>query len=362
MRLEQARAPQARRVPRPFRSVLALLLVTLPLLGSGTARAAGPVSAVDSVAITVSDTDRAVDFYSRVLTFEKVADREVAGEEYEHLYGVFGARIRAVRMRLGDEYIELLQFLAPRGRPIAVDSHSNDRWFQHIAIIVRDMGAAYDRLRSFHVEHGSSGPQRLPDWNPHAGGIEAFYFRDPDGHNLEVLAFPPDKGLSKWHVPGEALFLGIDHTAIVVADTQASLHFYHDTLGLQIVGASENYGTEQEHLNNVFGARLRITSLRAAQGPGVELLEYQTPRTGRAMPADTQANDLWYWQIDMRAPQPAAIAASLEETHAVVVSPPAAELHDGALGWRNVVLARDPDGHAVLVAAEPAPADARRAR
>ena len=77
------------------------------------------MSAVDSVAITVSDTDRAVDFYSRVLTFEKVADREVAGEEYEHLFGVFGVRIRAVRMRLGDEYIELLQFLAPRGRPIA---------------------------------------------------------------------------------------------------------------------------------------------------------------------------------------------------------------------------------------------------
>jgi catechol 2,3-dioxygenase-like lactoylglutathione lyase family enzyme len=342
--------------------MLAGLLVTLPFLGASTARAAGLVSAVDSVAITVSDADRAVDFYSHVLTFEKVADRKVAGEEYGHLFGVFGARIRAVRMRLGDEYIELLQFLAPRGRPIAVDSRSNDRWFQHVAIIVRDMGVAYARLRSFHVEHASSGPQRLPDWNPNAGGIEAFYFRDPDGHNLEVLAFPSGKGLPKWHAPGEGLFLGIDHTAIVVADTQASLHFYHDSLGLRIVGASENYGTEQEHLNNVFGARVRITSLRAAQGPGVELLEYLTPRTGRPMPSDTQANDLWYWQIDMRAPQPAAIAASLEETHAGVVSSPALELHDGALGWRNIVLARDPDGHAVLMAGEPALADARRPR
>jgi catechol 2,3-dioxygenase-like lactoylglutathione lyase family enzyme len=362
MRLEQRRSSQAWRGPRPLRSVLAVVLVTLPLLGSSTARAAGPVSAVDSVAITVSDADRAVDFYSRVLTFEKVADREVAGEEYEHLFGVFGARIRAVRMRLGDENIELLQFLAPRGRPIAIDSHSNDRWFQHIAIIVRDMGTAYARLRSFHVEHASSEPQRLPDWNPNAGGIEAFYFRDPDGHNLEVLAFPSGKGLPKWHARGDALFLGIDHTAIVVADTEASLRFYRDTLGLRVVGASENYGTEQEHLNNVFGARLRITSLRAAQGPGVELLEYLTPRTGRAMPADTQANDLWYWQIEMLVPQPAAIAASLEETHAGVVTSPAAQLHDGALGWRNIVLARDPDGHAVLMAGEPAPADARRAR
>ena len=43
---------------------------------------------------------------------------------------------------------------------------------------------------------------------------------------------------------------------------------------MTIAGTSENYGVEQEHLNNVFGARLRITALRAARGPGVELLEY----------------------------------------------------------------------------------------
>src|SRR5205807_1980594 len=80
-----------------------------------------------------------------------------------------------------------------------VESRSNDRWFQHVAIIVSDMAAAYARLRSFNVQHASSGPQRLPDWNRNAGGIEAFYFRDPDGHNLEVLAFPAGKGLARWH-------------------------------------------------------------------------------------------------------------------------------------------------------------------
>jgi catechol 2,3-dioxygenase-like lactoylglutathione lyase family enzyme len=69
------------------------------------------------------------------------------------------------------------------------------------------------------------------------------------------------------------MFLGIDHTAIVVGNTDASLSFYRDMLGLRVAGESENYGTEQEHLNNVFGAQLRITSLRAAAGPGIELLE-----------------------------------------------------------------------------------------
>jgi catechol 2,3-dioxygenase-like lactoylglutathione lyase family enzyme len=188
------------------------------------------------------------------------------------------------------------------------------------------MDQAYARLRSFKVEHASSGPQRLPDWNPNAGGIEAFYFRDPDGNFLEILHFPPDKGAAKWHEAHGKLFLGIDHTAIVVSDTEASLHFYRDRLGLRVVGTSENYGTEQEHLNNVFGAHLAITALRASRGPGIEFLEYLAPRGGRPMPADTQANDDWYWQINLRT-------------------------QDAALPAVGTVV-RDPDGHASLIAPE----------
>ena len=128
------------------------------------------VDSVDAIGITVSDMDRAVDFYSRVLTFEKVSDTEVAGEDYEHLEGVFGLRMRVVRMKLGDEFIELTEYVAPKGRSIPVDSRSNDRWFQHIAIIVSDMDKAYAWLRRNKVEHASSGPQRLPAWNSNAAG------------------------------------------------------------------------------------------------------------------------------------------------------------------------------------------------
>jgi catechol 2,3-dioxygenase-like lactoylglutathione lyase family enzyme len=312
-----------------------------------------PVSKVDSVAIPVSDVDRAVDFYSHVLAFEKVADREMAGESYERLFGVFGVRLRAVRMRLGGEYVELLQFIAPRGRPVPIDSHSNDRWFQHIAIVVSDMDVAYARLRAAHVEYASSGPQRLPDWNPNAAGIRAFYFRDPDEHNLEVIQFPEGKGEAKWHVHDGRTFLGIDHTAIVVSDTAASLAFYRDTLGLQIAGTSDNYGTEQEHLNNVFGAHLRITSLRAPAGPGVEFLEYLTPGDGRPFPPDTRSNDLWSWQIIVRCPQPRAFETSLRQSHVRVVSTNTIHLEDDAMNLQDALLARDPDGHATLIGGLP---------
>ena len=228
-----------------------------------------------------------------------MARTEIAGEAYERLLGVFGLRAEIARLRLGAEEIELIDFLAPEGRSVPEDSRSDDEWFQNVAIIVRDMDAAYAHLRRHKVRHASSGPQRLPDWNPNAGGIEAFYFKDPDGHHLEILAFPPDKGAARWHAPGAALFLGIDHTAIVVRDTLPSLAFFEDALGLEVRGRSENYGTEQEHLNNVFGARLLITALGAAGGPAVEFLDYLTPATGRATPIDSRANDLWNWHVTM---------------------------------------------------------------
>src|SRR3989441_8149176 len=231
------------------------------------------VAALDSVGLTVSDIDRSVDFFTKVLSFEKVSDVEVYGSGYERLQGLFGMRARIVRMKLGDESIELTEYLTPKGRPIPIDSRSNDRWFQHIAIIVSDMDKAYQWLRQNKVEHASTGPQTLPEWNKNAGGIKAFYFKDPDQHALEILWFPTGKGDAKWHretqnakrkrdsAQPQELFLGIDHTAIVVSDTEASLRFYRDFLGLQQVGESENYGAEQEHLNNVFGTRHRITAL-----------------------------------------------------------------------------------------------------
>jgi catechol 2,3-dioxygenase-like lactoylglutathione lyase family enzyme len=352
--------PEANMIqPKPSRHLLFLSLVLALVLGWGARPAApadswGPsaqplVDAVDSIGITVSDLDRSVEFFTDVLTFEKVSEIEIADEEFEHLQGVFGARARVARLKLGGESIELTEYLAPKGRPIPVDMRSTDRWFQHVAIIVSDMDRAYQRLRQHKVEHASTGPQRLPDWNPNAGGIKALYFRDPDGHHLEILEFPPGKGNPRWHVPSDKLFLGIDHTAIVVSDTDASLRFYRDTLGMQVSGESENYGPEQERLNNVFGARLRITALRAAAGPGIEFLEYLAPRDGRPAPADARANDLTHWQTRLLSSSGADAGRALLAGKFAFVSPGPVSLPDDALGFRNGLLVRDPDGHAVQI-------------
>ena len=299
----------------------------------------------------MGDMDRSVAFYS-ALTFEKASDIEVLGEQYEHLEGVFGARMRIVRMQLGKEHIDLIQYLAPPGRPVPVDSRSNDLWFQHIAIVVRDMDQAFEKLRALRVQFVSTAPQTLPPSIPAAAGIKAFYFRDPDQHNLEVIYFPPGKGDPRWQEKTDKLFLGIDHTAIGISNTDASLKFYRDLLGMRKAGESENFGTEQEHLNQVSGAHLRITGMRASSGPGVEFLEYLTPRDGRPRPVDVRANDIVHWQTIVTTDDVDLLAKKLRDAHVGFVSPGVTLVPKDKLGFSKGALVGDPDGHDVLLIQE----------
>jgi catechol 2,3-dioxygenase-like lactoylglutathione lyase family enzyme len=326
----------------PVAAALCLLALAAP-----AARAQAPVARIGALGITVADAERSAAFFADVLDFERISETEVTGDAYERLQGVFPLRMRVVRMRLGEEELELIEYLAPRGRPMPADSRGNDLWFQHAAIVVSDMSRAYARLRAARVEHVSPGPQRLPDWNPGAAGIEAFYFRDPDGHFLELIRFPPGKGDARWQRAGAALFLGIDHTAIAVSDTQQSLAFYRDALGLRVAGESENHGSEQEHLNAVFGARLRITTLRAAAGPGIELLEYLAPSGGRIRPADAVASDALHWQTDLLVRDLAALERAPALRRSAWLSPGLVSLPGGELGFREAWLLADPDGHAL---------------
>jgi len=321
----------------------ALLLLALPVLSA--------VREVGAIGLTVNDLGRELNFFTNTLQFELVSISDASGEEQDSLLGLRGARLRVATLRLGDESITLTAHLGRKGRPIPQDSRSFDRWFQHIAIVVNDMDKAYARLLEHKVTHVSTGPQTLPEWNKDAGGIKAFYFRDPEEHVLEIIWFPPGKGNPKWQQPtvkpesGCPLFLGIDHTAIVVSDTDKSLAFYRDQLGLKVAGGAQNYGTEQEHLNQVFGARLRITALRAERGPGIEFLEYIAPPGGRDLPRDAGARDLVFWNtqlvLDDLPRQMDLLRAS------------GTEFVSRASRTSRALIIRDPDGHALQLNERP---------
>jgi catechol 2,3-dioxygenase-like lactoylglutathione lyase family enzyme len=236
----------------------------------------------------VSDLDRSEKFYRDVLGFHTVA-RESSDAVILAALGLMDIGAAEVVMRLGAQDIALVKFNR-QGRPYPRDSRSNDLWFQHLAIVVNDMDIAYAHLSSHAGWQAISvdGPQLLPATN---GSVRAFKFRDPDGHPLELIWFPPGRGRSVWHEGASSTpFLGIDHSALSIASTSPSLKFYR-ALGLRISAQSLNRGPAQVRLDGLPGATVQVTGLRpaSATGPGLELLGYQPPGRSAGL---TFANDL----------------------------------------------------------------------
>jgi catechol 2,3-dioxygenase-like lactoylglutathione lyase family enzyme len=330
-----------------FKFLLITILTSL-LYTSLTAQ----VKEIGAVGITVSNMEQSVKFYSQVLGFKKISDIELAGTQYEKLQGIFGLRMRIVRMQLGDEYIDLTDYLTSGGRSIPENANSNDLIFQHIAVVVSDMDKAYQHLRKYMVMHVSTGPQTIPKSNTAAVGVKAFYFHDPDMHNLELIYFPKGKGQAKWQAPKGKLFLGIDHTAIAVSNTDSSLYFYEDLLGIMRKGDSWNMGMEQAHLNFVEGASLHITGLRAAKGPGIEFLEYLAPGPGKYYPADSKTDDIWHWQTTLFTDDAEKLYKQFAASEYKIVSKELVDLQSKNGRHRKAFIVRDRDGHAMLIVEE----------
>ena len=323
------------------------------ILGAALAVIAGAVFAgareIRGFALTVSNLDNAVTFYQQALGFEKVGERVFTDRNYDYLTGVFGTRVRSATMQLGDERIELEQYLTPAGQPIPVDSRSNDLWFQHFAVVVSDMEKAYEHVRTFPVQSISSAPQTIPESNKGAAGIKAYKFKDPDGHPLELLWFPSDKGKPKWQLPGSRLFLGIDHSAIGISNTERSTAFYRDLIGLSVTGGGINNGMTQEQLDNAFGAVVRITGLRPVldASPGLEFLQYVTPSGGRPSPLNLRPNDLVLTRTVIEVDNLDELTARLQGHGVTFISPQAIAVSGAP--WNKGLMVKDPDGHAVLL-------------
>jgi catechol 2,3-dioxygenase-like lactoylglutathione lyase family enzyme len=305
---------------------------------------------ISRVALTVRNISRSAAFYKKVLGFKSADSYTVGHDVANTLFGMDEDKltVKIAVLALGDETIELLEFQtsAPTA-PIPADSHSNDLWFQHLAIVVSDMDTAYEHLKQSDVESISPAPQTLPGYLK-AAGISAFYFKDPDGHVLELIHFPADQGASQWRTPQAGLFLGIDHTAIVVKNTGDSLFFYQK-LGLKQDSQTRNYGPEQEALNQVDGAELLITGLRFEKGMGVELLDFKNPTDGRPFPKNMQPNDLMHWHTVVSMDDVGTLFEQLTAEGYPLISRKITATKNQQGDEKRRFLVRDPDGHAVLV-------------
>ena len=299
-------------------------------------------------------------FYTEALSFKPVDDITIEGNYYNELEGIKPTQIRIVTLQLGDEAmqslmgetpktalhqeaIELMEYLDVAGKPIPANSQSNDLWFQHMAIVVSDIDRAYDHLKSFEINPISSGLQNLPN------GIRAFKFKDPDGHDLEIIWFPPDQSKDKWQQNTEELFLGIDHSAITIADTEQSLKFYRDILGMEVEESNINSGEIQANLDGLPEAKVRVTSLRSQQGGlGMELLDYIVPGTGRPFPDDWQSYDIAHMKIQLVVNDIEGAVNTLRENGVEIISPKIVQLPD-SYPYRQACTVKDPNGHAMML-------------
>ncbi len=256
-------------------------------------------------------------FYRDALGFVPLGTERVPAARY----GAAG-HASVHQLGLGAQEIELVGFEQP-GRPYPAHRTSHDSWFQHLALVARDIDAAYARLSGaagWRPISRGDGPVVLP---ASSGGVSAFKFRDPEGHPLELLAFPADRAPPPWSgLPrADGPLIGIDHSAIVAADVQASLAFYARH-GFEPSGGSENAGPAQETLDGADGVTVSVRALsRPAAPPHLELLGYRIPSVRRGCDADR--------------PAPQDVACSR-----TILSGSGTPSHD-------------PDGHAILFDATP---------
>src|SRR5262245_32340363 len=304
--------------------------------------ASPPARTVGGLAITVRDVDRSVDFYSRALLFEKVSDVQTSGADVAGLFGVPGPHVRVVTMRLGAERLELVEDLGRVSRQTPVGVPGDERGPARIALAVNDIEQASLWLQRQHV-------QRTPGQRPHdvsqtTSGVRAVSFEDPDGHALEIVEYPWGQGDARWQRPTDRVFLGIDHAALVVGDTDESVRFYRDTLGLRVTARRESDAPESASPG--VAARSRITTLRGGGGgPAIELFESLSPRDGLGA-SHRGGQQTVVVTTDAKLPATAAAWSPAANDRGKVVS-----LADATLGFRRGLTTVDPDGHRVQVRA-----------
>ena len=234
-----------------------------------------------------ADLGRLTRFYRDVLGFAvETAVQPIAAGEME-LLGLVGEGKRQV-LSIGRQIVALDEFEAA-GRPYPGDSDAASLCFQHLALVVVDITEAHARLRDA-APISVGGPQHLP---PESGGAYAFKFRDPDGHPLELLQFPPESVPTTWQdrsAFSTQIALGIDHSAISVGDADVSIGFYA-ALGLKSGKGTYNKGPEQERLDGLKNAEVGVTPIAPGiEPPHLELLAYEVPHALAVIPL--QPNDV----------------------------------------------------------------------
>jgi catechol 2,3-dioxygenase-like lactoylglutathione lyase family enzyme len=291
------------------------------------------------------EPDRLAGFYEAAFGFTPTGAISIREPALAELIGVPEATARVITLRLGEQQIALAG-IWPSGRSYPRNVSGPSPLFQHCAIVVSDMAAAYARLSAQAGWNTISinGPQVLP---ASSGGVTAYKFRDPDGHPLELLAYPRNAVPARWQNFRASACLGIDHSAISITNTRRSVMFY-ERLGLTCIGSSLNRGPEQDELDGIAEAFVEVTALALPTNstPHIELLCYRD--TGAREWALPNTNDIAATRLVLAVDNKEILRALCAQCSDALLSGPV-RFESGAFQ----AMLRDPDGHSLCLEAPP---------
>lgn len=142
------------------------------------------VKAFDHVAITVSDTERALEFYVGKLGLRQVEQHQLEGEKCDMAGGMQGSRAQSTRLAAADTpqiLIDLLEFFAPEGNKHVTPMGSVGSC--HFALTVEDLPETVALLRNAGVDF-ISGPV---NFELTEGSVSVCFCYDPDGNLVELM-------------------------------------------------------------------------------------------------------------------------------------------------------------------------------
>ncbi|ARP97790.1 VOC family protein [Pseudorhodoplanes sinuspersici] len=303
-----------------------------------------PVTQLIGISVTVADLAGTAAFYRNWLRLEVGPEQMLEDQAWNSLLGLArGTQARATDVTIGQQVITLVAF-DPPGRPYPSERASNDQWFQHCALVSNDIAKVWERLKGGSPGQITKGaPVTLP---ANTGNVTAFKFRDPEGHPLELISFPPSVGDPQWQSKAASGIAGYDHTAISIMDANRSVAFYTTLLGFKIAAQSLNKGADQDRLDGLTDCEVDVVALEPASEvtPHVELLHYRMP-PGRTLTSEMRANDVASARQIHRVDDLDALVGRLEEEDVTFVSPGVVTLTSGG----KAAAIRDPDGHMIVL-------------
>ena len=142
------------------------------------------IGGLEHTALSVSDLDRSITFYTELLGFRLKRIIESPPEKgLGRINGLPGCSARIAHLAAGQSMLELFEYEDPRGRPIPLARTQADHGLSHIGLTSTDVRADWERLRR-------SGVEFLGDPVEFRPGVWVAYFRGPDGEVCEIRQAP----------------------------------------------------------------------------------------------------------------------------------------------------------------------------